>query len=242
MLQPDWLCRLQFRMISSSSFSDPTRITENSSTLIDLVFVNNEHRVVQSRVIHSSLSDHSIVFCIMEGGVRKVPARTCESRSFKNYDKSAFLKDLASLPWNIVDTTDCVDDAVYLWERMFNGVADDHAPIRIRRRKGHKTPWVTAKLSEIRRDRDYHHKKARPSNSEYHWSMYRKTRNYANHEEKRLKSQYFCNLINESSSDGTRMWKTLKQVFPNSKANKDVQSIKFKGKLFTKLEDYSRNF
>ena len=67
--------------------------------------------------------------------------------------------------------------------------------------------------------------------------MYRKTRNYENHEEKRLKSQYFCNLINESSSDGARMWKTLKQVFPNSKANKDVQAIKFKRKLFTKLVD-----
>jgi hypothetical protein len=41
-----------------------TRITESSKTLIDLLFVNNEHRIVQSGVIHLSLSDHSVIYVI----------------------------------------------------------------------------------------------------------------------------------------------------------------------------------
>ena len=95
-----------------------------------------------------------------------MPPRTYEARSFKNYDKSAFIQDIKQIPWSIIDltcegTNACVDGAVYLWERLFLDVANSHAPIQLRRTKKHKTPWVTSKLIDTRRDRDYHYKKAR---------------------------------------------------------------------------------
>lgn len=73
-------------------------------------------------------------------------------------------------------------------------------------------PWVTTKLIEIRRDRDYYYKKARAQNSVYHWNMYKKLRNYSNSEEKN-----FCNLIEEEKNNGGKMWKAIKNVLPNSK-------------------------
>ena len=74
--------------------NEPTRITEHSKTLTDLVFVNNEHRIVQSGVIHASPSDHSLVFCIMKGGVSKIPPRklnTVHSRTIVNTPSSMIL-------------------------------------------------------------------------------------------------------------------------------------------------------
>ena len=215
------------------------RITENSRTTIDLLFVNNEHRIVQSGVIHTSLSDHSIIFCVMKAGVKKAPPRIYETRSFKNYDQSAFVRDLAQSSWSVVDSAcsdekTCADDAVHLWEQLFLDAVNFYAPIKTQRRKGHQTPWVTSKLTEIRRDRDYHHKTARKSTSKYHWDMYKKMRNLANREDKRLKSEYFCNLINDSKGDSGMMWKSLKQVIPDSK---EVQSLKVKNKVYTKLSD-----
>ena len=206
----------------------------------------------RSCVIHASLSDHSIIFCVMKGGVRKAPPRIYETRSFKNYDKSAFVRDLAQVPWSNVDSActgenACVNDTVHLWEHLFLDVADVHAPIKTRRRKGDQTPWVTSKLSEIRRDRDYHHKKARKSNSKYHWGMFRKLRNLANREDKRLKSEYFYNLINDSKGDSAKMWKSPKQVIPGSKSTvKEVQALKVKHKVFTKpseiVEIFNKHF
>ena len=46
--------------------NSPTRICEQTRTAIDLVFVNNTHRVVESGVIHSAISDHSFVYCTMK--------------------------------------------------------------------------------------------------------------------------------------------------------------------------------
>ena len=83
--------------------NEPTRITEYSKTLIDLIFTNREHKIVQSGVIHTTLSDHSLVYCVMKGGVPKISPKKFEYRSFRNYNKSEFIKDLNQVPWPVVE-------------------------------------------------------------------------------------------------------------------------------------------
>ena len=165
--------------------NEPTRITEYSKTLIDLIFTNREHKIVQSGIIHTTLSNHSLVFCVMKGGVPKVPPRKFEYQSFKNYDKMKFINDLNQVPWSVIDGVENVDDAIFVWERLFSEIGNEHVPLKIKRAKGSKTSWVTSKLA------DYHFRKARSTNGSYHWKMYRKLRHYTNHEEKNLKSKYF---------------------------------------------------
>ena len=58
----------------------PTRVSESSETTIDLICVNNGHRVVQWEVINTPISDHSIVLCVLKSGVPKLPACTHETR------------------------------------------------------------------------------------------------------------------------------------------------------------------
>ena len=77
---------------------------------------------------------------------------------------------------------------------LFSEVADRHVPIKSRRLKGQKTV-KTPELLVYRKDRDYHFKMARRNNSAYNWGMYRKLRNFVNRLEKKLKSKYYCNLI-----------------------------------------------
>ncbi len=77
----------------------PTRISEHSQTQIDLICVNVQHKVVQTEVLNSHLSDHSIVLCVLKGGVKKLPPRIRESRSFKNHSKQSFVDDLNNVPW-----------------------------------------------------------------------------------------------------------------------------------------------
>ena len=43
--------------------NEPTRITPNSSTLIDIILSNEPSRILKSGVVHMGLSDHSMVLC-----------------------------------------------------------------------------------------------------------------------------------------------------------------------------------
>ena len=75
----------------------PTRITEKSATPIDLLFVSNYHRIIGSGVLHPSLSDHALIYCILKAGIPKLPPRTIEYRSYKNYSQIAFVNDLKNI-------------------------------------------------------------------------------------------------------------------------------------------------
>ena len=92
-----------FKYDMKQLIDEHTRITKSSRTLIYFLFVNNEHKIVQSGVIHLSLSDHSVIYCVVKGGIPRMLPRTYEARSFKNYNKSAFIQDLKQIPWSIIN-------------------------------------------------------------------------------------------------------------------------------------------
>ena len=78
---------------------EPTRVSDTSRTQIDLIFVNNEHRIVKSGVVPVTLSDHYLVFCILKAGVsNKAKPRIIEYRSYKNFDVNKFNNDLRNVP------------------------------------------------------------------------------------------------------------------------------------------------
>ena len=46
--------------------------------------------------------------------------------------------------------------------------------------------------------------------------MYRKLRNYTNHEGKNLKPKYFCQMIEDAKGDSCEMWRAIEQVLPGT--------------------------
>ena len=207
-------------------------MTSSSQSLIDLIFVNNSRRIVESGVLHVGISDHSLVYCIMKAGIQKSIPRRIEYRSFKSYNKTAFIDDVSKVPWSVVENAENVDDAVFSWTTLFNDVAQDHAPIKTQRVKGTHVPWMTKELADLMKDRDYHHKKARGLKSGYHWNMFCKLRNEVRSNIKKSKSTYYINLINESKGNSSKLWKAVNEALPDHPSN-PITSLNHNGMSVT---------
>ena len=174
-------------------------------------FVNNSHRVVGSGVVPLAISDHSLIYGIFKSGVPKAPPRIVEHRTYKKYNKSAFIKDINELSWSIIDDRD-VDSGVNLWSTLFSKVANSHAPIKKTRIKGIAAPWMTSELSQLMHDRNYHHTKAVKSNSKYHWARYRKLKQVVKKRVKECKASYYKDLIEKNSGNPGELWRTLNEI------------------------------
>ena len=61
--------------------------------------------------------------------------------------------------------------------------------------------------------------------------MYRKLRNCANSEEKKLKLQYYCRLIEDAKGDSSRIWKAIKETLPSN--HNEINAVFSHGKLKT---------
>ena len=89
-----------------------TRITDKSSTLIDLCITNSPANVVNSGVLHLSISDHSLIYLVRKAQYKRNGSRIVEVRSLKNFSRENFLRDLELKQCGNVH---CFEDPNEMW-------------------------------------------------------------------------------------------------------------------------------
>ena len=78
----------------------PTRITRDSQTLLEIIATNAPHNIKESGVLSLSLSDHDFVYCIRKLNWVKTPSEVKCFRNYAKYDPSKFCDDLRNVDWN----------------------------------------------------------------------------------------------------------------------------------------------
>ena len=64
-----------------------TRITDNTSTIIDVLLTNSPENVVRTDVVTTNFSDHEMIGAIRKTCQHKYQPKTIRSRNFRNYKK-----------------------------------------------------------------------------------------------------------------------------------------------------------
>ena len=101
--------------------NSPTRITQTSSTTIDLILSNSKH-AKECEVVDIGLSDHCLILIRRSTSKIKLPQKIINTRSFKNFDEQAFLEDLGNTDWHNVTNASNVDDATMTFNANITSV------------------------------------------------------------------------------------------------------------------------
>ena len=84
----------------SQLVTQPTRVTTNTSTLIDHIYSSHEDNLSKVSVCKIGISDHFAVVCIrkLNSSYKNNSHKSITYRSFKRFEETNFLNDLAVLP------------------------------------------------------------------------------------------------------------------------------------------------
>ncbi|PFX15414.1 hypothetical protein AWC38_SpisGene20370 [Stylophora pistillata] len=148
---------------------------------------------------------------IKKAGVCKAHVEIRDVRSFKHCDKNHFRKDVASVPWSVIESFDDINDAVVAWNNLFVDVANQHAPLKIIRTKHASKPWITNDLKELMAERHYALRVAKRYGNQEQWNEYRRLKNFTNRKIKSAEAFHYKNLI-ESAENPKDMWRSLNSV------------------------------
>jgi len=161
----------------------PTRITQNTSSTIDLFLTNNPAKFSYSGVCDIGLSDHCLIYAIRKTIIPKSNLKIVISRCFKKFDPFGFRNELSMIPWHKIKTERDPNKAWDLWYQMFLSIADKHAPLKKRRVKGSNCSWITPDLKKKKQmfERDRLKKIASKSSSQTNWANYTYTKNQVNY-------------------------------------------------------------
>ena len=88
----------------SQLIDQATRITMTTTSLIDHIVTNTPEKISDSGVIHTCISDHSLVFAIRKISIMKKQENTIEIRNMKHFDEQKFNKELQRQHWEYIYT------------------------------------------------------------------------------------------------------------------------------------------
>jgi len=112
---------------------EPTRVTDTSTTTIDLVLTNVKENIHASGVIHLGISDHSLIYAVRKFMLPKASPFVREIRDYKHFDAELFLEDLSRMPWNAIQQFNNPNTCWNVWKSFFTETLNKHAPIRNKR-------------------------------------------------------------------------------------------------------------
>ena len=200
----------------------PTRVTPTTSTLIDLIFTNRPENVYCSGVSHVAISDHSLVYAY-----RKISIPTLSKgvnlityRKLKHFNSANFYADILGQPWDDIKQLYDPDDMWKRWKELFLNVCEKHAPMKTKRTRDSKSPWITAILKKRMNFRDRLKRKAIKTKDQFNWNQFRIVK-LVNWEINSAKKAHDENAFNNCYGDQRKTWKTINEL-TSRKSNKTV--------------------
>ena len=207
---------------------EPTRITDKSITLIDLVFLNMQN-VTNKGVIDCNFSDHMLTFFEIKTQVNKQMSNKITFRSLKNIDLDKFNQDLQQIPFFLIYDMDNIDDKCSFFTNSILTLFDLHAPIQTVSKSKHSfSPWITDNIKLMQKLRDKALQKYRLYKTPEKFNYYKQLRNLTTAAIRSEKRAYFNYKFQNSSVK--EKWKELNRLRPKKKTDipenfKDVNKM-----------------
>ena len=205
---------------------EPTRVSnllnKTTATLIDHIYTNCTEKVLDANVYKSAASDHYLVQCkytYQDIRHKKHSHSYVDIRSFKKFDKDAFLYDLSKVSFNPVYQYIDPEKALDIWYSLFLPVLDKHAPIRKKRVRQKEIPaHITQDIKNLMRERD----KAKQQFGKKD-CRYKKLRNRVSEAIKQSRKKQTSESI-ERNDALVNVWRIMNDITGKSKSSSSHQT------------------
>ncbi|KAK2548588.1 hypothetical protein P5673_031180 [Acropora cervicornis] len=102
--------------------AEATRITTSTETLIHVIATNKTEFVWTTGVLPLGITDHSLVYATLRLKRKRPPPTVITVRNFKQFNSENFKA--------YMELFDDMDDIPWVWNQLFRGVCDSHAPLK----------------------------------------------------------------------------------------------------------------
>ena len=201
----------------------PTRCTQNSATLIDLIITNAFCSDLNSTILVSHLSDHFPIFHCIKAVSPSIPPKLVESRNFSKANLTLFNNSLLRYNWSSV--IECKDPQLSYnnFSDSFFSLYNLHFPItkfKFNKNYNKLEKWMSKGILTSRREKNRLSKLCfthpNPTNS----AIFKKYRNLYNKIIRAAKKMSYDKLFKKFQSNLSKTWQLINEVI-NKKPKKE---------------------
>jgi hypothetical protein len=189
--------------------NSPTRVTENTSSLLDHILTNTYDKISEVGVIDAGLSDHQITYCTRKTMREKFnDHKDITIRSLKNYTQDAFVNSLLEVNYpNYFEFTD-INVAYEDFISRTTSVIDKLAPEKKVCIKGNNLDWFDNEVHEAIRNRDKLFSMFKKTRLHSDNLNYNRARNIVQRLIKKKKKEFVTGQLEKNIGKPKDLWKT----------------------------------
>ena len=205
----------------------PTRVTKNSSTLIDNILISyNLYGKQRSCVMLSDISDHfPSLLIIGDIFAKKRAMKTMVSRQISDQRIRKLKQSLQKIDWSQLNRLSNTNEKYDLFIDELTTMVDSHLPekeVTIPHKQYICEPWLSKSLIKCgKKQLKLFEKYMKGGNSDDH-ERYKQYRNTLQKIKRRAKREFYTNQCVKFRNDSKRLWKTIYNV---TKGHNDKSTI-----------------
>ena len=197
--------------------TEPTRVTSNSSTILDLVITNCPERFSASGTLSPpSNCDHSVIFASMNLITHRSRSYKRQVWNFNNVNSADLNCELSQMDWfSLCENTNDIDETYSCWYSHFRSIIEKYIPLKMVTIRPNDKPWMDSEVRHAirRRDRLLRIHNIRPS--PVTWENYRAQRNFVTSLIRFAKKSFYERASTDLSNPDTnckKWWSIVNKV------------------------------
>ena len=210
----------------------PTRITENSRTLIDNIFSTITENSISGNLLYA-ISDHLSQFLCFSFP-ENISNGYHNPKTFLNWSKfnqEHFVRDFRALNWSEILGLDHqnIDISLDSFISKTSTLVEQHLPTaNLTKKQSRKKPWITSGIVKSMSKRDFFYRKFLQSKTEasrtFYQNLFKRHRNHIVRICRCSKANYFVNYFHKNSRDIRKIWQGVKGII-SLKASSSTKPI-----------------
>jgi hypothetical protein len=225
----------------------PTRITHNSATLIDNIYIKLQQTHLASGIITTHLSDHLPIFAFYGKKTKTRPEPiTKTTRKLTETNIIEIRNKLERYDWAVLDKLTS-NDAYNIFLHAVTNIIDNVAPmktINLPTKRIIREPWMTKGILKSSNNLDKLYKRSIKKHRDHPFHKeFRTYRNNFNKLKKLAKQQYYHNLFNKYHKDIRKTWEVMRSIIKKTNDRSSIsESFKLQNKSINDPGEIANGF
>lgn len=224
----------------------PSRITVNSSTLLDHINSNAKQNFFDSGLIYSCLSDHLPVFNISEAESIATKPQYKQVRKINQQTKTIFNNNLREMNWDEVIYQTVPESAFELFESKLKNCYEECFPlvtVKINNNKSDSEPWITKAILISRKTKNKLAAKKIKKPSVDNTNKFKDYNKLYRSVCRKAKATYYKDKFTEYSKNMKKTWSTLRDIYGSKKVKPEIPNMFLdNGRVYSGDKDIAEGF
>ena len=211
----------------------PTRVTANSTTIIDHVYCNEIHNSrLFNGILITEITEHYPIFCINISHEMHVKPTHCSKRSLTEKNIRIFIQKIQRRDWDDILSMQNIDDAFNIFYDYFIKTYDECFPFKMHK-IGYKNrkPWLTHGLKIAIMNKNKLYEQYRKNASTGRLEIYKMYKSKLNKLLRTAEKEYYDQIFINHKHNLKKSWSTIRAIINKNKSGKICSEFRISDKL-----------